>query len=372
MAIKISRENLIKTLTGIKEPNIQIADVAFDRRKLLQALKILNYPGTEVLTVNYGKMSFKDYDKHGDTISEVDHESCIQFNCDHQILRFLNRPVASKGKFEPEVKSLRFIDKNLDVKLEVSGLPLNPKELLSALQFVLPCVNNEGSRPVLECVLFDSSDNILKLVTADGFTLGYAELNIQGVPNDKALIHSSQILKLVTFLKAIKPQGKGRNKFMPDVYMSYQADNSIKFQTEINSVTLTRFDGTFPEYERLIPQYGTHIEFIASEMLQAVKALSSIAKDSSNIIRLQFTKPDKITLSAKQDTCDGEALSNIESQAKVEHDCKIAVNCNYLINFLSQCSDDVIDIFLTEASRPMVFHNGISRYHVVMPMFVQR
>lgn len=376
--IKVLRENMIRTLYNINESNVQIADVAFSRKRLLEALKLLNYPGTEVLTLNYGKMSFREYNGES-VVTTMDNEPCIQFNCDHQVMRFLNRPIPSKRKLEPEIKSLHFIEHSLDVKPVLVGIPIDVKELLSALQFVMPCVAIEQSRPVLNCVLFNTDtgeDDTLTLVSADGFRLGIAKLTVKGLPKNKVLIHSSDVAKLVTFLKAVKPTSSYTHrhkaiKEYPEVYLSYQADNSIKFSVESNSITFTRQEGTFPKYEQLIPQTGTHIEFIASEMLQAVKAIMPTAKDGSGIIRLNFAREypaGKITLSARSEE-RGDV--SVECTAKVQADCKIASNGKYLKDFLSQCKDNVIDLFLTTPSSPMVFHDMLERCQVLMPMFAQ-
>jgi hypothetical protein len=52
--IKCLRENVIKTLTSIKDDNVSIFDVAIERRKLLEALKLLT---DDTLTLNYGRVS---------------------------------------------------------------------------------------------------------------------------------------------------------------------------------------------------------------------------------------------------------------------------------------------------------------------------
>ncbi len=105
-------------------------------------------------------------------------------------------------------------------------------------------------------------------------------------------------------------------------------------------------------------------------MLQSVKALNAIAKDGSGIIRLNFTKyPDKLTLSAKAGYDENE--SQVECLALIDKPCKIAANSKYLIDLLKLCGDNAIDLFVTQPSSPMVCHNGIDQYEVIMPMFVQ-
>ncbi len=57
--IKVLNENVIKALSSIKEDNVSIADVVIDRRKLLAALKLQTQADAEVITLNYGKLSWQ-------------------------------------------------------------------------------------------------------------------------------------------------------------------------------------------------------------------------------------------------------------------------------------------------------------------------
>lgn len=359
--IKTLTENVIKALSSVKEDNVSIADVAIDRRKLLEVLKLQNRIGNEFLTINYGKVAWRDSDY------TVDNESCVQFSCNHTVMRFLNRP-KSKNWQEPKIIPLNFVTRLTKTKL--AGIPIDTQELIKALTFVLPCVAIETSRPVLNCILFESGDDILKLVAADGFRLGIDKVNASGVPTDQVLIDRADIARLMTFLKAIKPVGSGKSKYWPEVYVSY-ADKAIKFMDESGSaIKLDKQKGTFPNYALLIPKDGTKIEFISNDMLRAVKSVANIANDGSGIVRLNFKhgKPcGRITISAQSPEY-GE--SSADCDALVEADCKIAANNRYLIDFLNQCKDSRLTMRVSSDSSPMVFEVD-GRTSVIMPMFVQ-
>jgi DNA polymerase III sliding clamp (beta) subunit (PCNA family) len=146
------------------------------------------------------------------------------------------------------------------------------------------------------------------------------------------------------------------------------------FSSGNNKIELTTLLGTFPKYEQLIPTTGTTNEFIASQMLEAVKALHSIAKDGSGIIRLKFSKElyddkaiGKITMSSKSEEL-GESV--IECDANVEADAKIAFNSRYLIDLLKQAKDSKVTMLMTVESNPALFTIG-NKIQVLMPMFVK-
>lgn len=364
-SLQLDRKQFITKLASIKEPNVTIGDIVIDRQKLLAVLRLQNHE--DILTLAYGKVSWKNGKQY-----DVYEQPCIQFNCNHTTFRFLNRPRKTRGysPVVPETKPLNFVDHRNNQQAELTGIVIDTQQWLKALSFVIPCMEkNEYGRPNLQCVLFDSGNDTIKLVTADGFRLGHAELPAKDIPAEKVMIVNTDIVKLVAFLKSIKPIGKGKSKYYPDIFLTYQ-DKSIKFATTDRYLELEKSPLKFPDYERLIPQHGTHIEVIASDMLQAVKAVSTTAKDGSGIIRLQFTANypiGKVTISSKSEEI-GDTTA--DCQAKVERDCKIAVNQKYLIDCLSQCKDNLIDLFITRESNPIVIHNNIDQFQVVMPMQV--
>ena len=368
--IKVPRENMIKTLTSIKEDNVSIADIAISRRTLLAALKLQT--DADLLTINYGKISWRESsEKHG--ISEVTGEPCIQISYNHTTMRFLNKP-AGKSWLEPKIIPLNFVDQADYTKPKLIGTPLDTQELIKALSFVLPCVEKDEIREVLACVLFDSGNDTLKLVSADGFRLPIVPMVAKGIPQDKVLIHHTDISKLLTYLKAIKPAGNGKGKYYPEVYLAYKS-KAIKFSSDNGTIELQKQKGTFPDYERLIPKDGNaKIEFISDDMLQAVKALSNIANDGSGIIRLQFqvgSPAGKILLTANSSIySDDQHKASVECDAIVESDCKIAVNTKYLVDLLKLCGQVRITLRVKTPSDPMVCEVD-GKTEVIMPMFVQ-
>ena len=384
MSIEVLRENIVKQLTGLKDDNVSIAGIAIDRRKLLEVLKLQTQPGADMLTINYGEVSWEyEYKNHKDGSWEYkpftfEPKPCIQISCDHTIMRFMHHPKAPKYGQAIKVIPLNFVDHKSYVKPVLTGIPLDTREFINALTYALHGVATEETRPVLCCVLFDSGNDILKLVSADGFRLPMVSIPAIGIAQDMALVHSKDIKKLLTFLKAIKPIGTGKGKYYPDVYISY-TEKAVKFASEQGSIELDKQDGTYPSYGQLIPKdAGSKIEFIASDMHRAIKAIANIAKDGSGIIRLQFQQGDpvgKVVVSAKSEEY-GE--SAVECDAIVEYSeyhndkpCHIAADSNYLMALLKLCGDSKVTLKTTHESSPMLFEIGDDKQAVIMPMFVQ-
>lgn len=367
--IKCLRENVIKTLTSIKDDNVSIFDVTIQRRKLLETLKLLE---SDTLTLNYGRVSWIDrrcHDKDdydGYVASQIDNETCLQIQADKMTMRFLNRAVIKRN---PRIVPINFIESY--VKPESSGTLIDVKELIEAINYVAISRATEQARPNLTCIYFECENDKIKLTTADGFRLGMTSIQAKGIPAGNFLIDFTEIIRLLPFLKSLIV--KGKNKSNPDLYISVDK-TTVKFLSGNNSIELYIFDGTFPKYQQLIPTTGTTNEFIASELLEAVKALHSIAKDGSGIIRLQFSKElyddkpiGKIALSSKS-----EDLGDLKTEcnAIVETDCKIAFNGKYLIDLLKLAKDNKVSMLMSTESSPALYTIG-NKSHVMMPMFVQ-
>lgn len=362
--IKVNRKDLIVKLSSIKEDNISIADIAISRKRLLEALKLQTQADADILTINYGKVSWREL---YDTSNTIDNETSIQISCNHTVMRFLNRPYAKYGR-ETKVIPLNFIDYRAEqVKQELTGIPIDTQELIEALTFVIHGVETDGTRPALECVLFDCDKNKLTLVTADGFRLPVATMTVKGMTKKQVLIHRLDIPKLLTFLKS-GTEGKGRHKTWLDTYIDIR-ESKTQFMSDKGKIEFDNQTGTYPNYALLIPDIGTHIQVIAFEMLEAVKLAGISAKDGSGIVRLKFNKyPDRLTVIARSEEVSDTI---IECQALVDRECYIAVNGKYLIDFLSTCKDNVIDLFVDKPSSPMVVYKNQEQLETIMPMFVQ-
>ncbi len=397
--IKVLRESVIQALTSIKEDNVSIAGITIDRRKLVEALKLQTQEGADILTVNYGMLSWHyDYKmnlmraKYQDE-DDIPHlrdateweykpytkepEPCLQFSCNHTIMRFLNKPrmTHKNGSEIAPIKHLNFVDSATKQELNpLTGIQVSTPDLIEALTFVAHGVETDDSRPPLECFMFDCGHNVITLVTADGFRLPIAKIQAKGIPKDKILIYRNDIPCLLAYLKA-NTKGKGKGKYWLDTYLDFSGDK-IKFSSDNGSIEFDKKDwGHYPDYTQLRPTDGTKIEFIASQMLEAVKAVSLMARDGSGIVRLQFKAsdnyeltPGKITVTARSEELGD---STVEIDGKIQADCKIGANQKYLVDILSQCGDARISLKVTTPSSPMVFDINENRQETIMPMFVQ-
>jgi len=237
----------------------------------------------------------------------------------------------------------------------------------------MPSMASESSRPVLQCVLFEvTQPDTLTLVAADGYRLAQVKLTVKDAPTMRIPIDQTDINRLVVMLKSIKPEGRGKSRWYPDVFLSVH-DGLVTVATKDSSVDLPEVKLNFPSHTSSIPTSGTVITVVASELLEAVSAVAVYARDGSGIVRMQFrkgsdTERSTIRVSARSEEL-GESAVDVEA-ILVEDDCRFAINAKYLMDVLGQYGDERITLKTTTPSNPLAVEKD-NTLSVIMPIFVQ-
>jgi DNA polymerase-3 subunit beta len=227
-------------------------------------------------------------------------------------------------------------------------------ELAEALARVLPFTAKGDDRPVLACVNFVAKGGKLYLVSADGFrlavvTLDYADGEGQALINREALIGVSNALR-----KAKR------------VRVSFEAGGetiggySLIIDTELVRYKWTSVNGSYPDYEKLIPtDFNTVAHFDTVEAIKAVNSLKAIADSKAYPIDLTIGN-GKLVMANPDDKGQAELVADTDGEVKVRLDGQ------YLAEALKACGG-MVDFNLTNAYNPMLFTvNGFQL--VVMPM----
>ena len=140
-------------------------------------------------------------------------------------------------------------------------------ELSEALNRVLPFTAKDDNRPVLQCVNFVAKEGKLKLVSADGFRLAVVTLDYEG--EGQALINREDLRGIANALRKAK-------RVRLDFEKSGDSLDgmSLIIDTEAIRYKWRGADGSYPDYEKLIPtEFNTLAHF---DTVEAVKAISSL------------------------------------------------------------------------------------------------
>ena len=250
------------------------------------------------------------------------------------------------------------------------GTRINIKqaELKKAISQVVFAAASEEARPVLTGVHVEFNDKEITLAAADGFRLAVHKSNLDNRINEKIMV--------IIPARALNELSRSLSDHDETVEIAINDQRSqVMFTMQNIEMTSQLIQGTFPNYEQLIPQsYTTKASVKLEDFLRATRSASIFARDGSGIVRLQITPRDgagRIAISARAEEI-GENLGEID--AVVEGDeSKIAFNSKYLVDVLSVLGDDDVTLETTTSSSPGVIRPvGSDNYiHVVMPMFVE-
>ena len=252
---------------------------------------------------------------------------------------------------------------------------VDPFVLRSAITRVAFAAATEESRPVLTGVELKLDESKFTMAAADGFRLA---------------VHHGALLKPVSEEMSVIIPARTMNELNrlisdreePVEILMTPAKGQVMFRIrggDTVEIVSQLLQGTFPNYEQLIPQsYTTRAVMDLPTVLRAARTASIFARDGSNIIRMHLmlaeadTESPKVEISARSeevgDNEDTVDLDEIEGE-----EGKIAFNSRYLLDVLSVLEKGKIALETTTSSSPGVFKptDSDDYIHVVMPMFVQ-
>jgi DNA polymerase-3 subunit beta len=227
---------------------------------------------------------------------------------------------------------------------------------------------SEESRPVLTGVQADFDGDTLTLAAADGFRLAVRKLTLDNVVEEKVTV-IIPARSLAELNRLISDQEE------PVELTINPKKSQVIFRMRNVEMVSQLIQGTFPNYDQLIPQsYTTRAVVNLADFLRATRSASIFARDGSGIVRLQVMPKDgkgKIAISARAEEV-GDNVGEVDATVEGE-ETKIAFNGKYLVDVLGVLGEDEVAFEATTSSSPGVLRPvGKDNYvHVVMPMFVQ-
>ncbi len=148
------------------------------------------------------------------------------------------------------------------------------------------------------------------------------------------------------------------------------SESKIRFACGSAVLVSKLIDGTFPDYERVIPSGNDKImEVDVKAFTSAVDRVSVIASEKTRGIRLAVSQ-GKLTLSADSPE-HGNAIEEIEVTYAAEP-IETGFNSRYLLDMMAQMEGDTAQFLLADSTSPALVRDtaDVSALYVVMPMRV--
>jgi len=222
---------------------------------------------------------------------------------------------------------------------KASELTVSSNALSNAVSKTLFATGNDELRPVMSGVMFELNEDNLTFVSTDAHKLvRYRRLDAKA---DKA---ASFIMpkKPLTLLKGILDADT-------DVKIQY---NNMNAYFEFNNVQLIcrLIDGTYPNYEAVIPKENNNVLTIdRKSFLASVKRVSIFSNKTTHQVRLKISGSE-LNISAEDLDYANEAKERLTCQYEGE-DIEIGFNSRFLVEMLNNLNSDQVQLLLSEPNR---------------------
>jgi DNA polymerase-3 subunit beta len=236
------------------------------------------------------------------------------------------------------------------------------KRLIEKTQFA---ISTEETRYYLNGIYFHTLDvsgaTVLRAVATDGHRLARVEMpapqGSEGMPG--VIIPRKAVAEII---KLVEDAGE-----TVGIELS-----SAKIRLTFGGVVLTSklIDGTFPDYQRVIPAGNDKMLTVErADFAKAVDRVSTISSERGRAVKLALTD-GRLTLSVNNPD-SGSATEEIE----VDYDntsFDIGFNARYLLDITGQLDGDTALFKLADAGSPTVIQDreGAPALYVLMPMRV--
>ena len=309
----------------------------------------------------------------------------LEIGCEHTFPCEVNR----EGKTVVDLRMLNDIDDNLFVLKSINGVfklaVMNPNEypklpvfdvensieieqgtFKDMIRRTLFSVSTDENRPVYNGALVKVEDNVLTIVTIDGFRLSLKKhISENEINNFKAIIPGRVLSELMKILLDSEDEkvriGINRNQAL------FEMGNSIIISRLI--------EGEFVDYSRIIPtSSATKVRVKTKKLLDSFERVALFAKenkekDKKSPVKMRLDL-DGITLSCVSET--GDAKEDIAADVEGK-ELEIGFNPRYVIDALKVIEDTEICIEFNTNVSPVVFKPVVSNEYtyVVLPIKIK-
>jgi DNA polymerase-3 subunit beta len=237
------------------------------------------------------------------------------------------------------------------------------KEMVAKTQFA---ITGEDTRYFLNGALFVLKPNEMSLVATDGHRLALVSVTRDGQGKKDA-----DEVKAILPKKTLGELGRLLSDGEGDITYE-RGENHLFFEVGGRLLISRMIDGQFPAYERVIPKGNDkHIEFERDRLTNAVKRVALLSNERSRAVKIQIDKGRVDVTSSSPDLGEAKETLPVEYSGGA---MQICFNAQYVLDFLSAVSTDVVSLDLKdEVSQAVMKPVGAEGYdytYVIMPMRV--
>jgi DNA polymerase-3 subunit beta len=245
---------------------------------------------------------------------------------------------------------------DLPTRFELPAATL--REIIEKTRFA---ISSEETRYYLMGIFFHVVDEQLRAAATDGHRLARITVSrpdgADGMPD--VIVPRKAVNELYRLLEEL--EGTVEISMSP---------TKIRFGLGSAILTSKLIDGTFPDYNRVIPTANDKLLKLDPKSFSAgVDRVSTIASEKTRAVKMSVDR-DKVTLSV---TSPENGVATEELPADYGSDgLEIGFNARYLLDILSEIDGDTVEVHLADAAAPTLLRENdkSNALYVLMPMRV--
>lgn len=246
---------------------------------------------------------------------------------------------------------------------DIPSIQVDPKAFLNSISYVAFAAATDESRPIFTGVFLKFEAGKLTVAASDGYRLAEKTIPAEGsVETFTTIIPAKTLIEIARiFGAATEPIKIALNA----------GENLVMFKGEDTLISSRILDGQYPNYKAIVPTAQIlSAEFIAQELLEAVRLTSIFSKDN-NPIKIKFDPSGNIHIITSTQEI-GEHQSKITAQIEGEA-MEVAFNSKYLIDLLNNAKSERIKLTSNGKLAPCLITlvEDTEYLHIIMPMQVQ-
>lgn len=248
-----------------------------------------------------------------------------------------------------------------DLPTEMSIPAADIRALIDRTKFAM---STEETRYYLNGIYVHATQNegvdVLRAVATDGHRLARFEMPLPAGANDMAGIIIPR--KAIGELRKLIDDAA-------DTISIKLSENKIRFSFDHVVLTSKLIDGTFPDYQRVIPDGNDKIVEIDPKIFtRAIDRVSTISDGKSRAVKVALNGKT-MTISASSAEA-GSATEEVEVNG--DTNLEIGFNAKYLLDITSQIEGEGCRLVLADAASPTIIQDNSdpSALYVLMPLRV--
>ena len=237
------------------------------------------------------------------------------------------------------------------------GVEVDGEALAEAVGQVTIAASSDGARPILTGVLFESSDDGLRMVATDSYRLAMRDLPGVGLEGT-GLVPARGLRELPRTIGAAKVTAQLRER-------------EAVFTSDRGSLRLRLIDGNFPKYQSLLPDaYPNQVILNREELLDALGRVTLVAEDHIPV-KLKLMEGG-VEVSVSRQDVGGETEHLAGEFSGTDEEVSIAFNPRYLQDGVIAMPGEKIRIQVIDSFKPSVIDTGTDGdfLYLLMPVRV--